>query len=191
MRYQGRIVDWKEHRGFGFITPNGGGARVFVHIKSLRRGEPRPDGNELVTYELVTGDAKGAHAQYVAYVERVRAAPRTRHGGERRGFRFSPWVTVALLVAMGFYSWQQIAARFAGNRGSAESPGVDMQDPAPTSLRSFQPAEAGTATFFKCEGKTHCSQMNSCAEATFYLKNCPGVKIDGDRNGIPCEKQHC
>jgi hypothetical protein len=44
---------------------------------------------------------------------------------------------------------------------------------------------------FRCEGKTHCSQMASCAEATFYLKNCPGTKMDGDNDGIPCESQYC
>lgn len=40
---------------------------------------------------------------------------------------------------------------------------------------------------FRCEGKQHCSQMASCAEARFYLKNCPAVKMDGDGDGIPCE----
>ncbi|WP_454743986.1 excalibur calcium-binding domain-containing protein [Cupriavidus necator] len=40
---------------------------------------------------------------------------------------------------------------------------------------------------FRCEGKQHCSQMASCAEARFYLKNCPSVKMDGDGDGIPCE----
>jgi restriction system protein len=44
---------------------------------------------------------------------------------------------------------------------------------------------------YSCRGKTHCSQMNSCEEAKFYLRNCPGVKIDGDGNGLPCEKQWC
>jgi Excalibur calcium-binding domain len=44
---------------------------------------------------------------------------------------------------------------------------------------------------YKCEGKIYCSQMTSCEEATFYLKNCPNVKIDGDGDGIPCESQWC
>jgi hypothetical protein len=35
------------------------------------------------------------------------------------------------------------------------------------------------------------SQMTSCAEATFFLKNCPGTKMDGNNDGIPCEKQWC
>jgi hypothetical protein len=44
---------------------------------------------------------------------------------------------------------------------------------------------------FSCAGKTHCSEMSSCEEALFYLKNCPGVKIDGDGDGVPCEGQWC
>ncbi|MEZ9661791.1 MULTISPECIES: cold shock domain-containing protein [unclassified Vibrio] len=44
---------------------------------------------------------------------------------------------------------------------------------------------------FSCQGKTHCSEMLSCDEAKFYLANCPNVKIDGDRDGIPCESQLC
>jgi hypothetical protein len=44
---------------------------------------------------------------------------------------------------------------------------------------------------YKCDGRIYCSQMTSCAEAKFFLKNCPGVKMDGDNDGIPCEKQLC
>jgi hypothetical protein len=44
---------------------------------------------------------------------------------------------------------------------------------------------------YKCDGRVHCSQMTSCAEAKFFLKNCPGTKMDGDNDGIPCESQWC
>ncbi|RLA82911.1 MAG: hypothetical protein DRG78_05870 [Epsilonproteobacteria bacterium] len=44
---------------------------------------------------------------------------------------------------------------------------------------------------FKCDGRQHCSQMRSCAEAKFFIRNCPNTKMDGDKDGIPCEKQHC
>jgi hypothetical protein len=44
---------------------------------------------------------------------------------------------------------------------------------------------------FKCDGRIHCSQMTSCSEAKFFLSHCPGVKIDGDGDGIPCENQLC
>lgn len=44
---------------------------------------------------------------------------------------------------------------------------------------------------FQCDGKVYCSEMSSCAEAKFYLRNCSGTKIDGNNDGIPCEKQFC
>jgi excalibur calcium-binding domain-containing protein len=50
---------------------------------------------------------------------------------------------------------------------------------------------APPATTPKCDGRIYCSQMTSCAEAKYFLANCPGVKMDGDRNGIPCEQQWC
>jgi len=43
----------------------------------------------------------------------------------------------------------------------------------------------------RCDGRLYCSQMSSCAEATWFLNNCPGVKMDGDRDGVPCEQQWC
>ena len=44
---------------------------------------------------------------------------------------------------------------------------------------------------FKCDGRQHCSQMTSCSEATFFIKNCPETKMDGDFDGVPCEQQWC
>jgi hypothetical protein len=42
---------------------------------------------------------------------------------------------------------------------------------------------------FQCKGKVYCSEMTSYDEAVFYLQNCPGTKMDGDHDGIPCEQQ--
>ncbi len=53
------------------------------------------------------------------------------------------------------------------------------------------PKKTYTSQQYRCEGKVWCSQMTSCEEATFYLNNCPNVKIDGDNDGIPCENQWC
>lgn len=60
--------------------------------------------------------------------------------------------------------------------------------PAPAPAMATTPvATAG----FRCDGRTHCSQMTSCAEATWFLSHCPGVKMDGNRDGVPCERQWC
>ncbi|SBT19325.1 Excalibur calcium-binding domain protein [Marinomonas gallaica] len=40
---------------------------------------------------------------------------------------------------------------------------------------------------FQCDGRQHCSQMRTRAEAEFFLASCPDTKMDGDHDGIPCE----
>ena len=40
---------------------------------------------------------------------------------------------------------------------------------------------------FKCDERQYCSQMTSREEAEFFIKNCPDTKMDGDRDGVPCE----
>lgn len=52
-------------------------------------------------------------------------------------------------------------------------------------------ATTPTAAAPRCDGRRHCSQMRSCAEATWFLKNCPGMQMDGNRDGVPCERQWC
>ena len=44
-------------------------------------------------------------------------------------------------------------------------------------------------TQFSCDGRTHCSQMNSYEEALFFLRNCPNTQMDGNNDGEPCERQ--
>ena len=55
---------------------------------------------------------------------------------------------------------------------------------APAGQENARPASA-----FKCDGRTHCSQMRSYEEAVFFIRNCPGTKMDGNHDGVPCERQ--
>ena len=44
---------------------------------------------------------------------------------------------------------------------------------------------------YQCDGRIHCSQMHSCEEAKFFIQNCKDTKMDGDEDGVPCERQWC
>ena len=58
-----------------------------------------------------------------------------------------------------------------------------------TAISPVQPMS--TTPSFSCDGRQHCSQMTSCAEATYFSNNCPNTKMDGNNDGVPCERQWC
>ena len=76
--------------------------------------------------------------------------------------------------------WDWRAARRSGRGGNQPTAGM-------TPIRG--PAfAAGIPSGFACGSKSRCSQMTSCAEAKFYLRSCRATRLDGDGDGVPCEK---
>jgi len=73
-----------------------------------------------------------------------------------------------------------------------DSKPTSASDPILNSVVNSQPAPPVVATpSFSCDGRQHCSQMKSCAEATYFIQHCPNTKMDGNNDGIPCEQQWC
>ena len=64
-------------------------------------------------------------------------------------------------------------------------------DATSTSVSAVKPVLTSPASSFTCDGRKHCSQMTSCAEATYFVQHCPNTKMDGNNDGIPCEQQWC
>ena len=58
MRQAGRISNWNDDKGFGFVTPHDGGPRAFVHVKAFQVSARRPVDGDLISYDTAA-DAKG------------------------------------------------------------------------------------------------------------------------------------
>lgn len=101
---------------------------------------------------------------------------------KRDHYRMKKLIIIALLATLG---WQGYAKHQARQQTFAAVHEPEKADRPRSALRLQSDAS------FKCDGRTHCSQMTSCEEATFFLRNCPGVKMDGNNDGIPCERQWC
>lgn len=96
-------------------------------------------------------------------------------------------LVIAVAAWKGYERYQHNRVVRAAN-SAAESEAPLPATPAAPQARTAIPTQSAS---FKCDGRTYCSQMTSCAEATFFLKNCPGVKMDGNNDGVPCEQQWC
>lgn len=104
MREQGRLTEWNDARGFGFITPLGGGPRVFAHVSEFPRDLRRPMATDLVTYDAGHDERGRAQAHHVEYMTPAHA--RHEEQGHPLGlfevaFPGAFAVLLALLVVLG------------------------------------------------------------------------------------------
>ncbi|MBL8299887.1 MAG: excalibur calcium-binding domain-containing protein [Rhodanobacteraceae bacterium] len=183
MPFTGTLDSWNDDRGFGFIAPAHGGVRVFVHISEFPRSSTRPLVGERLGYEL--GRSEDGRPRAVRIVRLTVDTKRPVSASVTRSKRTGlPWpgilVALMLLVAPGLLIYEHLASFWRRQSLAAE--------PAPLASQRIPAPPAAT---FQCDGRTHCSQMASCAEATWFINNCPGTAMDGDGDGVPCERQWC
>jgi cold shock CspA family protein len=55
---KGKIISWKDDKGFGFITPDGQNERVFFHISIVKTATRKPAVGDAVVFE-VARDSQG------------------------------------------------------------------------------------------------------------------------------------
>lgn len=67
-RSQGRVVIWKDDRGFGFIAPEPSGERLFVHVRSFASRSRRPVVGDRVTFATRLDDQRRPQAIEVRWV---------------------------------------------------------------------------------------------------------------------------
>lgn len=197
MRFEGTLTQWNDERGFGFITPQPAGEAIFVHVSAFPRDGRRPQLNEALSFEITQGKGGRKQAAAVRRPAAGRSAPAAHRARNDRArepvdeptsaftHRIVVFVLACAVLAAAYWQFerrQQQAARAAA-AASAEATSA-----APRPAAVAQPLAASP---FRCDGRQHCSQMTSCAEAKFFLQSCPGTQMDGDGDGVPCEQQWC
>ncbi len=67
MKLQGKVINWNDDKGFGFVEPNGGGERAFVHIKAFKPRSRRPVNGEVIIYELASDNNNRFKAKNIKF----------------------------------------------------------------------------------------------------------------------------
>lgn len=186
---KGKLLRWVDAKGFGFIKPESGKGDIFIHTTALKGMGRKPVIGDIIHYEIGT-DTNGKTRAVNAKIEGVnqsltlepqihkrktatpvRTKPRAhrRKAKPKNSFNLLPAVIV-IAIAVFIY-------------------GKDSKDNPVTTNVTPQVQPVRPIVRFKCQGKVWCTEMGSYEEAVFYLRNCPGTKMDGDRDGIPCERQ--
>ena len=107
----GIIAIWKDDRGFGFIQPADGGARIFVNVNDVALGLPRPAVGDAVRFRTVVDPNGKSRAVSVAppgMTVFTAPIPRVKlRAPELLGW-FAVLAFVVLLMALTAYFWLPI-----------------------------------------------------------------------------------
>lgn len=181
MRLEGTLRKWNQDRGFGFITPSGGGPDIFVHVSAFQRSVA-PRIGESVSYE-VDKESNG----------KLRAVKVLRPGEKLERIASETGLVSVLSKAIGSVAASVVvgAAIYFGYQHKDALLGLHPFAKAESSELGVSGLQSERSQQFACDGRQHCSQMTSCEEARYFLKHCPGVQMDGNHDGEPCEEQWC
>lgn len=144
MRYAGRLREWNDDKGFGFVAPNGGGTEAFVHIKAFVPGSRRPVTGDLLSYELGADDKGRPRALRVRFAgqpktstssSRTSPLPRTAIGlcalAAIAACAALAWIPVWLAVVYGAMSlvtfWAYARDKHVAGTGGWRTPESQLQ----------------------------------------------------------------
>lgn len=193
---KGKLVRWIDDKGFGFIRSENANHEIFIHISALKEMSRKPIVGDLIRYQIgfdsngktravdasIEGvspaltlqaiDNKQNSISSAQKTERTNKKQRINSHRNNKSYSFYP-ISLCLVLALIVYFYNSKNYSVAQN---VEVPMVGIQSMAQVEQ-------------FQCTGKVWCSQMISYEEAEFYLRNCPGTNMDGDGDGVPCERQ--
>ncbi len=216
IRTKGTLTKWNAKRGFGFIAPDDSGPEVFVHISAFPKDGPQPKIGECIFYEVETNGSGKTRASNLICPDRQPATGKLTIESDfpkAKSWFLRPQYVLLVVIALLAYGYERHSPRPSVDADEAvgevdanyerrsQPTTVDAQSrqDVPNSEQLIEQSSSAITKNspqtlpenFACDGRTSCPQMKSCAEATYFLNNCPNVKMDGDFDGIPCEDHWC
>ncbi|OUY06091.1 cold shock domain-containing protein [Acinetobacter populi] len=187
----GKIKKYNQDRGFGFIESDTDGKAIFFHIKDFPKGSLPQIGEELTFSVGKDGEKIKAvnivrldfplerNLNHSAKSHKNNLKPIYKKKSESMSV-FSFMSRIILIGGAAFFIYIQI-------QNYVQRSNLAHQPISNETLRIANQQVDSSSNSFTCDGRIHCSQMNSKAEANWFVRNCPGTKMDGDGDGDACE----
>jgi cold shock CspA family protein len=185
MRTLGKITQWDAKKRMGYLQEQGTDSDIVVPASSLPKGGVDPKIGERVIFELAVDKKQQRYAKDIVFPDRDDIYQKPDEAGvsslgqkTAEGVRHFLAIVgklafLLVLIALAYWGYQKYG----------------QQVIAYTVIKKN--TSSVNAANFHCDSREFCAQMTSCEEAMFFLEHCPNAKMDGDGNGVPCEKQWC
>ena len=181
--HKGQLTSWIDDKGFGFIKSAELKQDTFIHISALKEMSRKPKVGDFIYFEVeqqANGKSRATNCRIEGVASKALKSNKPRMS---RNFSVPKSKLVILLSVLAIFA-------FAYQRFTLKTVHIPAQKLTAPEVKSLPDRTVSkTPARFSCDGRQHCSQMTSYEEAVYFLQNCPNTKMDGDRDGIPCERQ--
>ena len=194
---KGLLKSWKTDKGFGFIKSDTLEHDTFIHISALKHMSRKPKVGDTIYFEVATqpdGKTKAVNCRIEGVAELK--APYQKHNQQPYRMAKSNFVSsflgkvasISIIAVLGFVAVNKYNHYKSSEQFNSQPPVITNADLATFDAQYPNIMIPKSTHNFTCDGRQHCSQMSSRAEAVFFINNCPNTKMDGDGDGKLCER---
>ncbi len=170
--HKGRLKNWNDGKGFGFIESSELDQNTFIHISTLKAMSRKPKIGDHIYFEVekqADGKVRAVNCRIEGVAVKSLKQHKPRAYNRSSGIK-GKMIVILAIIAIAIFAYSRLASK-----------------PYVSQTHQIQTLPDVKQSNFQCDGRQHCSQMTSRAEAEFFTRNCPNTKMDGDSDGIPCE----
>jgi len=195
--HKGLLKTWKNDKGFGFIESNTLEHDTFIHISALKHMSRKPKVGDTIYFEVATqpdGKTKAINCRIEGVAELK--APYQKHKQQPHRIAKSNFTSsflgkvasIGLIAVLGFVAVNKYNHYQSNEQFNSQTPVITNADLATFDEQYPKIVIPQNTKNFTCDGRQYCTEMRSREEAVFFINNCPNTKMDGDRDGDPCER---
>ena len=196
--HKGLLKSWKTDKGFGFIKSDTLEHDTFIHISALKHMSRKPKVGDTIYFEVATqpdGKTKAINCRIEGVAELK--APHQKNNNQPHRIAKSNFASsflgkvasIGLIAVLCLYAFNKYNTHSSSQTPIITNDDLATNDDLVTFDEKYPKIVIPKSTQnFTCDGRQHCSQMTSKDEAIFFINNCPNTKMDGDRDGDPCER---
>ncbi|WP_282114649.1 cold shock domain-containing protein [Pseudoalteromonas arctica] len=194
--HKGMLKTWKTDKGFGFIKSDTLEHDTFIHISALKHMSRKPKVGDTIYFEVATqpdGKTKAVNCRIEGVTELK--APYQKHNQQPHRIAKSNFsssflgkvASISIIAVLGFIAVNKYNHYKNNEQFNNQTPVMTNPDLATFDEKYPKVVIPKNTQNFTCDGKQYCTEMRSREEAVFFINNCPNTKMDGDRDGKPCE----
>lgn len=189
----GKIKAYNENKGYGFIQLEDHEKDLFFHISDFPHKQFPPKIGERLKFRIVSENGRIKAENIIRLDFKIEEKQSSNYNkseirsqyNKRKPQKKSVNLLEIFITVFVFCIFLAVLGSYLSGIYKRET----LKRQAVDTVENNPSTKTNSVVQYYCDGRVYCGEMKSYEEAVFFINNCPGTKMDGDGDGIPCESQ--